>query len=41
LIAEKPVDFNKYVKPACLPKSNDYNFPEANVDSFAVGWVIL
>ena len=39
LILSKSIEFNSFIKPACLPKSVDYKYPSIDSIVNAVGWV--
>lgn len=38
LILSNPIEYTRHIKPACLPYSVDFNFPQPNTYSYAVGW---
>jgi hypothetical protein len=39
IILSQRIEYTKNIKPACLPKLDGGNFPSAEDDVFAVGWV--
>ena len=39
LILSEYVAYSPYIQPACLPPSNNANFPPPGTTAYAVGWV--
>ena len=38
LILSYPVQYSKYIKPACLPEKS-LNYPKDGSDCYGIGWV--